>query len=246
VSIGRFVSIGRNVRFHCDKVRIGDGVVIQDDVIVDATHFEIGDYGTIYTGCFFPGPGELRMGHNVWIGTRSIVDAQGNTSIGNNVGIGPHSSLWSHMVFGDTLQGCRFHTRKPLVIEDDAWIVGSCLVSPVRIGARSLVMLGSLVTRDLEPDHSYAGVPAKDLTERIGPQFEERSLEEKVADLRGRLDSFGHPGAFEVVTRASDMDAGNRAVTYFNVADRTYTKRGTALESRCIRFLLPEAKFLPA
>lgn len=112
VSIGRFVSIGRNVRFHCETVRIGDGVVIQDDVVIDATHFEIGDYGTIYRGCFFPGPGELRMGHNVWIGTRSIVDAQGNTSIGNNVGIGPHSQLWSHMVFGDTLQGCRFHDRE--------------------------------------------------------------------------------------------------------------------------------------
>ena len=246
VTIGRFTTIGRNVRFHCDKVRIGDGVVIQDDVRVDAEVFEIGDYGTIYRGCHVPGPGELHIGHNVWIGTRAILDAQGGARIGNNVCIGPHSQLWSHMVFGDTLRGCRFHSRKPLEIGDDAWLGGNCLVSPVRIGARCLVLMGSVVTRDLADDRSYAGVPAEDITDRIGPQFEARAIEARAADLERRLREFGHAGSFEVVTTADQLANGRPNITCFNVADGTYTKRGTELESRCIRFLLPEAKFLPA
>jgi acetyltransferase-like isoleucine patch superfamily enzyme len=246
VSIGRFARIGRNVRFHCKSVRIGDGVVIQDDVRIDADLFEMGDFGTIYRGCHFPGPGEVRMGHNVWIGTRAIIDAQGGARIGNNVCIGPHSQLWTHMVFGDTLQGCRFHSREPLTIEDEAWLGGNCLVSPGHIGARCLVLQGSVVTRDLAADRSYAGVPAEDVTQKIGPQFEDRPLDERVADLEGRLRDFGHGGSFEVVTGAEQIPSGRRDVTYFNVADRTYTKRGTELEAHCIRHLLPEAKFLPA
>ncbi len=246
VSIGRSASIGRNVRFHCKSVRIGDGVVIQDDVRVDAEVFEIGDYGTIYRGCHVPGPGELRIGHNAWIGTRAIIDAQGGARLGNNVCIGPHSQLWSHMVFGDTLRGCRFHTRRPLEIGDDAWLGGNCLVSPVRIGARCLVLMGSVVTGDLLEDRSYAGVPAEDVTERIGPQFEERPVEERVADLEGRLRDFGHAGSFGVVTAADQLAAGKPHIPFDTVADGTYTTRGTELESRCIRFLLPEAKFVPA
>jgi hypothetical protein len=31
-----------------------------------------------------------------------------------------------------------------------------------------------------------------------------------------------------------------------NVADRTYLKRGSDLERRVLRFLLPDAKFVPA
>ena len=246
VSIGRHVTIGRNVRFHSDRVRIGDGVVIQDDVQVDATTFEIGDFGTIYRGCHFPGPGELRIGHNVWIGTRAIIDAQGEAHLGNNVCIGPHSQLWTHMVFGDTLQGCRFHSRGPLVIEDDAWLGGNCLVAPVRIGGRCLVLMGSVVTQDLPGDRSFGGSPAADITDKIGPQFEKRSLKERVTDLENRLSAFGHRESFQVVTAAAPAQVDRRDVTYFNLTDRTYTKRGTELEARCIRFLLPEAKFLPA
>ena len=65
VKIGRHVSFGRNVVFNCKRVRIGDGVLFQDNITVNSDVFEIGDYGTVYRNCFFPGPGELRIGHNL-------------------------------------------------------------------------------------------------------------------------------------------------------------------------------------
>jgi acetyltransferase-like isoleucine patch superfamily enzyme len=253
VRIGSRVRFGRNVVFKGSRVRIGDGTVIGDDVVISADVFEIGDYGTIYDGCFFPGPGTLRIGHNFWLGTGSVVDAQGGTTIGDNVGVGAYSQLWTHMKFGDRMYGCRFHTARPLVVEDDAWLVGHCMVSPVRVGARSMAMLGSVVTREMEPDRCYAGVPARDVTDKFGPQFQITKVKERIEYMRSRLDEFrrrpGNEATHDEVVVVSDADEMATApphCTAFNVGDRTYRKRGTELEHRLMRFLLPDAKFVPA
>lgn len=252
VRVGQNVSFGRNVVFNCDRVRIGDGVAFRDNVRVDATDFEIGDYGTIYENCFFPGPGRLKIGHNFWLGTAAIVDCQGGTAIGNNVGIGAHSQLWTHMVFGDVMAGCRFHSASPLEVEDDVWLVGHCLVSPVKLGARSLAMLGSLITKEMLPDRVYAGSPARDITDRVGPQFRETTVQERARYLQGRIEAFASTSrhtsvwdSVQIVTREEELPDSGRSVTVFNVASRSYRKIGSQLEHDLLRFLLPEAKFLP-
>lgn len=250
VQIGRGVHFGRNVRFASSHVRIGDGVIFGDDVVVESESFEIGDFGTIYPGCFFPGPGSLSIGHNFWLGRDSIVDAMGGTTIGDNVGVGAQSQLWTHMVFGDVLAGCRFNSNRSLEIGDDVWFVGHCLVSPIVAGDRSLAMLGSLVTKDMEPDRCYAGAPAVDVTEKLGSQFAPRAVEERIAMLLERIAEFaGREGmspdaVASVVSDWSEARAGND-VTVFNVSERTYRKKASALERRLVRFLLPEAKFVP-
>ena len=90
--IGRNVEFGSNVRFDCERVRIGDGASIRDNVIFEASDVTIGNYATIFDNCFFPGPGTLVVGHNFWLGTGAIVDSQGGTVIGDNVGIGAAAS----------------------------------------------------------------------------------------------------------------------------------------------------------
>ena len=251
VEMGLGVRFGRNVRFVSSRVRIGDDVTFGDNVLIESDSFEIGDFGTIYTDCFFPGPGSLAIGHNFWLGRTSIVDSAGGTTIGNNVGIGGHSQLWTHMVFGDVLAGCRFHSTRSLEIGDDVWFVGHCLVSPIKAGDRSLAMLGSVVTRDMETDRCYAGVPAADVTERFGSQFAPRPVEERIAMLQARIDEFARgecrkPETIAAVVADWADVAASRDVTVFNVADRSYRKTASPLERRLIRFLLPEAKFVPA
>lgn len=252
VVIGRGVRFGRNVEIRSRRVRIGDHVHIGDDVRIDSGTFEIGDYGTIYRDSFFPGPGDLVIGHNFWLGAGSIVDSKGGTTIGNNVGVGAQSQLWTHMIYGDVMAGCRFHTAKPLRIGDDAWLVGHCLVSPVTIGERALIMLGSLVTRDVAADRTVAGIPAADITERIGPQFKLTSREERERYLRERLETFAQKNRirdidrrFVIVASAEEARQAAADATAFDVVNRTYTKRGTDLEVKFMRFLLPEAKFVP-
>lgn len=51
---------------------------------------------------------------------------------------------------------------RPFVVEDDTWIgTGSIVLRGVRIGARSIVGAGSVVTRDVAADSVVAGNPAR-------------------------------------------------------------------------------------
>lgn len=66
-----------------------------------------------------------------------------------------------------------------MVVEDGVWFVGHCLVSPIRAKARSMAMLGSVVTKDMDHNRIYAGTPAKDITDKVGmkrPGFSGDSL----------------------------------------------------------------------
>ena len=253
VQVGRNVRFGKNVVIGSERVRIGDGTVIGDNVTITPNVFEIGDYGTIYRNCQFIGPpGEIRIGHNFTIGWGSIVDGHGGTTIGNNVGVGGHSQLWTHTLFGDVMYGCRYHSVKSLVIEDDVWFVGQCLVSPIHAGARSMAMLGSVVTRDMEADRVYAGLPAKDVTDKTGPPFAVTTLEQRRAYMGKRVEEFANrhgirdlQARVRLLSSTQEMHTVPETVTAFNLADRTYTKRGSDLEVKLMRFLLPDAKFTP-
>jgi len=250
-SIGKNVVFGKNVRINAKKVLIGDGCVINDNVIINGDSFEIGDYGTIYQDCFFPG-GTVKIGHNFWLGLGSIVDGRAGTTIGNNVGVGAQSQLWTHMVFGDMMQGCRFHSETQLNIGNDVWFAGHNLVSPITAEDRSLAMFGSLITKDMLADKTYAGSPARDVTDRIGSQFEDKSLEDKVIFLTGYLERFAkkfnlntYQNHIQVLKTKTD-EFNNDSLIQINVDKRMYKKTGNTLEYHLIRFLLPDIKLTPS
>jgi len=250
VQIGRGTSFGRNVRLNCKRIRIGDGVVFQDNIRIDSDDFEIGDYGTVYFGCFFPGPGKIKIGHNFWLGNNSIIDCQGGTTIGDNVGIGAHSQLWTHMKFGDVVAGSRFHSESPLSIGNDVWLVGHNLVSPVTIGDRSLAMLGSLIVKDIPPDRVVAGVPATDQTDKFGPQFSSTDVEHRNRTVSEMIERFAEKyGVLDIWDRvevhSSMPTAFDRRKTIIVVSTRTYHKTRSMLELQLMRHLLPTAKFTP-
>lgn len=249
ISIGKGVKFGKNVVVNAKSFEVGDGCVFHDNVRINSTRFKMGDYGVIYHDCFFPGPGTLMIGHNFWLGNNSIIDAQGDTEIGNNVGIGAHSQLWGHMVYGDVMAGCKYDMVKKLRVGNDVWLVGHNLVSPVTIGDRSMSMLGSLITKDLEEDHTYAGVPAKDLTDKIGTQFKDTSIVERRAYLEGKLkayeEKYGERIMDRVTIRAEEAEGEDQQAITFYLKERTYDKKGSDLEMKIIQFLLPRVKFIP-
>ncbi len=250
--IGKGVVFGRGVIVKCGDLYIGDGCIIGDNVIIETSQFSIGDYGTIGRSCLFPGPGKLQIGHNFWLGRDCIVDSQGGTSIGNNVGIGSGSQLWTHMKYGSLLDGCRFHTTKPLNVSDNAWLVGHVLCSPVNIGPRSVIMFGSLVTKDIMPDTVVAGVPTQDVTSKIGRPFEPllpQERKELLLEHINRACEADHVlkenrSKFLLVEKEpTKEDWSDKVVINFETG--TYIKRNTNLERRLIRKLLPDIKLLP-
>lgn len=249
--IGDNVRWGRNVVFgaNCRKVAIGYGAFVGDDVYIDVEELTIGDYVTVHHGGTLHGK-VCSIGHNCWIGQYCILDSLGGRlTLGNNVGVGAHSQLWSHMKFGDRLAGCRFYRMGTLDIGDDVWLVGHCIVTPIKAAPRSMLMVGGVAVRDMEENHVYGGSPAKDMTETFGPQFQDVSDSQRAAQFAEYLDDYrrqgGDPGFVRVAPDREGLVADG-AHTTFCLGTREYVPRYTDDEFRFMRFLLyDKAKFLP-
>lgn len=247
LSAKKRVRIGQNVHIEADEIEIGDGVLIRDNVVLEGPKIVIGDYTVIRENTQILGKKPCAIGMNCWIGQGCIIDATDTMQIGNGVGIGAHSQLWTHIRFGDTLQGCRWENTKPMVIEDDVWFVGHCLVSPIHAQTKSMAMLGSVVTKDMQANHIYAGTPAKDMTDKLGEQYQPVSIEEKYQALTAKLEEFSQKhslkGRIQIVKEwPAQMDD---QVSYFNVATRQYTKRLSDIEMDFMLHLLVPIKFYP-
>jgi acetyltransferase-like isoleucine patch superfamily enzyme len=250
IGVGTFIhptAIIRGVSGNATRIVIGDNCYIGADVQIIIDDFEMGDYGKIQHHTNIHGYKPCKIGHNAWIGQYSIIDSIGGVSIGNNCGIGAHSQLWSHIKFGDTLEGCRFLSEKLLSIEDDVWFTGHCIVSPIHAASKSMAMVGSVITKDMEFNQIYAGSPAKSISDKIGNQFEEVDPEEKLQRMsRYLIDSGLDISKIRVVRSKEEVDFEDLEHSWFSVSDRKYTKRGTETEVSFMKFLLPEkGKFVP-
>jgi acetyltransferase-like isoleucine patch superfamily enzyme len=239
-------AIIRGINGNAKRIVIGDNVYIGDNVQIICDDFEMGDYGKIHHDSNIHGNKPCRIGHNLWMGQFCILDSVGGVVIGNNCGIGAHSQLWSHIKFGDTLEGCRFLGEKPLIIGNDVWFVGHSIVSPITAQDKSMALVGSVITKDMEYNTIYAGAPAKSVSDKIGFQFDAVSTDAKLLKMIDYLKFSGlELSKIKIVKEKSEIVQGDD-VSYFIVSTREYTKRQSKEEIAFMRFLLPEkAKFTP-
>ena len=252
VIIGKGVVVEAGVRItgkggKARRLVLGDFCFIGHDTSILAPEFRLGDYSKLHMHTFGHGERPLQIGRNCWIGGNCVLDSTGGLDIDDNVGIGAQSQIWTHIQFGDIVEGSRFHSKKYMHIGKDAWLVGHCIVSPVSIGERSMALVGSVVTKDMLPNHIYAGVPAQDITEKAGTQFEARSVEQKGATLQGLIDAFvgrnpQHRGKLLVVTSAADYEDG---ICCFDVSQRVYTRTWSDAEITFLKEHVPLVKFTP-
>lgn len=205
LQLGDDVRIDRDVRIDAHEVRIGWGSHVQhccclagaggnagrlihigeQSLVAHDTKLLvpiaiIGDYTDIHNHCLLYGRKSLVVGHNVWVGQNCVLNAEAPLTLGNNVGIGAYSSVYTHGYFGDLLEGSQVFKLEPTTIGDDVWILGAYnIISPgVKLGEKSLVLAGSTVTRDVAPNHTVGGSPARDLTDRMVPYIK-TSADEK-------------------------------------------------------------------
>ena len=183
-------AIIRGIKGKAKKIVIGDNCYIGENVQIICDDFSLGDYCKIQHNTNVHGYLPCHIGHNAWIGQYSIIDSIGGTTIGNNCGIGAHSQIWSHIKFGDTLEGCRFLTEKPMQIGNDVWFVGHCIVSPIVAQDKSMAMVGSVVTKDMNYNEIYAGSPAKSISDKIGVQFNEVTIQEKLIKMNSYINEW--------------------------------------------------------
>ncbi|WP_374540481.1 hypothetical protein [Flavobacterium sp.] len=238
-------AIIRGLNGNAKKIVIGDYCYIGSNVQIICDEFSIGDYSKIQHDCNIHGYKPCKIGHNLWMGQFSIIDSIGGCTIGNNCGIGAHSQLWSHIKYGDTLEGCRFLSEGKLNIGNDVWFVGHCIVSPITAKDKSMALVGSVITKDMEENTIYSGTPAKAISDKIGPQFNSISLEEKYEKMQSYLNQSGlEDSSIKIVKSKTEIQ--NDEYSYFVIEDRAYTKKNNIDEHKFMKFLLPEkAKFIP-
>ena len=232
-------------------IEIGDNVYIGPKVrIVGNGRVKIGDYTKIHEDCLILALKYVEIGHNCWFGERCVIDGSGGIKIGNNVGVGVASQLYSHVAHGDVLEGCQIFGHKELTIDDDAWLVGMCLVSPVHIGKKSVAYLGSVVTKDMNENSVYAGVPAIDITKKVGQPWQTRNPKEKLMMFHELLNdfklsdpSFNSTCIIPVIEWPNELV---ESISYFNVVTREYTKRLSANEIKFMKWLTSwKGRFIP-
>jgi acetyltransferase-like isoleucine patch superfamily enzyme len=171
-SVGRNVTFGQGVVLrHPHKVHLGDDVVVDDLVVLDAK-------GTTNRG--------IRLGRGVFLGRGTILSCKdGDITLGDHVNIGFHSEVFSgsqvtvgrHGLFAAYTYlvggGHEFERAGVPVIDqarvsrgitlgENVWLgAGAKVMDGVTIGDHVVVGAGAVVTEDLPPGAVAVGVPAR-------------------------------------------------------------------------------------
>lgn len=105
----------------------------------------------------------IRLGRRVYFNFDCVVLDVAPVTIGDHVLFGPGVHVYTAMHPMDADERRRgVEWALPVTVEDDVWLGGGAIVCPgVRIGARSVVGAGSVVTRDLPADVFAAGNPCR-------------------------------------------------------------------------------------
>ncbi len=249
VRIGERTHIGA-INAAAQDVRLGDNVYIGPDVRILAPRVYIGDYCMIHHHVTIYGYDEVVIGPCAWIGQGAILNCTAPLSIGRGCTISAMANVWTHFAGGDPVEGCNFHKRQACTLGEDVWLGVQASVAPVNIGAKSVVLAGSVVTRDIPPNRTYGGNTAVDLTDKLGEPYTARSVEEKFAAMCDKLREYHaalrQPGGirdtmlddeFARQERAGAFRLGGITITQeelpedgtsiFDVRDRTYSKLRT-------------------
>jgi acetyltransferase-like isoleucine patch superfamily enzyme len=244
VTIGDYCAIGPGVKFVCS----GGDVVI-------------GDWTTLHDNCLVLSEHGVQVGPHCWFGQNCVIDGSGGLTIGSGVRVGMYSQIWSHVAAGEQIEGCTLYGQRPVVIEDDVWLVGSCIVaSGVTLGERTVALIASNITKSWPAGSVLAGSPAA-----LKPNlsfYRDIGLDEKWSLLAGWLDEASRELRLDIRTagpqdlrlRASAADtgevvfvktveqarsarAGDRTLTVCCVEDKSYNKQLTDTERRILKFL---------
>jgi len=166
VTIGKRCKVASDVQFvfHSPgSVHISDYCTIGSGVkfVCDGGDITLGDWTSVHDRSLLLSGKGLEVGQHCWFGQHCVIDGTGFMSIGNGVRVGMYSQLWSHVAAGEQLEGCTLFGTRPVHIEDDVWLVGTCFVAPgVTIGKQTVALIGSNITKSFPAHSVLAGSPA--------------------------------------------------------------------------------------
>ena len=270
--INEQVKLGKDEITPDSEIYLGDQIVLNAKIRASVPSLRVGDYGNMHEQIVFYGDKKCTIGHNCWIGQWSVFNSKDELLIGNNFRMGVQSQVWTHVASGELIEGCKMYKVAPTIIKDDVWFVGHVIISPgITIARKTIVLPGSVLTKDTVEGHCYAGVPAKDITDKYDP-YQNVSIEDKFNMMSSWINEFLeiHPeyrDNIKIVKKIEDLDSvppgtvvftvgidtivhKNKGKTIhgtiFDLSTKNYTKTRSAVEIDIIKFLHGhKARFTP-
>ena len=113
----------------------------------------------------FYAPERIIVGEHVIIGDTVFLDGRSGLTIGDNVNVGSHVSIYTRE--HDVNSPSFAETGAPVSIGDRAWVSSHSVILPgVTIGEGAVVAAGAIVTKDVAPYTIVGGNPAKPIGTR--------------------------------------------------------------------------------
>jgi acetyltransferase-like isoleucine patch superfamily enzyme len=175
--LGKGSVIGRSVLLRSPgQVSIGDQVMIDDNVVLDAkgkgARIELGNQILLGRNTILScNKSEINIGSFVSIGPFCFFVSKSLISIGSNVSIGSGSHLMGGGHKFDDLDKPiirQERTSQGIVVSDNVWIGSQVVVlDGVTLGEGCIVGAGAVVTKDVPAYSIAAGIPAKVIRSRL-------------------------------------------------------------------------------
>lgn len=205
--LGKNVKIEENVSLKGRRIVIGEGTVLRSGAKIEVSEsLEIGNRSIVgentrimgrsiqlgrefYSnhdveiggGSCFERKSKLTVGYWFHLGSYAIVNTAMEVKIGNEVGMGRLTNIYTHGAYQSVLKGFPVDFG-PITIGNNVWIPGATVLPHVTIGDNVVIGVGSLVLKDLPSNCLAAGVPCKILKENCYPR--KLSLEEKLEMIK--------------------------------------------------------------
>jgi len=155
IRLGHRSYLDQGVYIHAcpGGVEIGAGTLVMHGAVLHVYNFR----GLPHAG--------IRIGRDSLVGEYCVIRGSGGVSIGDRVYLSPAVHIYSSNHVFDDPDVCFVEqgiTTQGVVIEDECWIGAQVVIlDGVRVGRRSVVAAGAVVTEDVPPHTLVAGVPAR-------------------------------------------------------------------------------------
>jgi acetyltransferase-like isoleucine patch superfamily enzyme len=200
--LGENVKIEEKVYIKGKKIVIGEGTIIRGGTKINVSKYlEIGKTSIIgennrimgrdirtgrefYSnhsaeiggGSCFEKTSKLTIGYWFHLGSYSIINTAMEVKIGNEVGMGRFTNIYTHGAYQSILNGFPVAFGS-INIGSNVWMPGATVNPNVNIGDNVVIGVGSLVVHDIPSGCLAAGAPCKVIRENCYPQ--KLSLDQK-------------------------------------------------------------------
>lgn len=211
------------------QLKIGKNSIISENCVIRGRDISLGrefyanHHSEIGGGSCFEKHSRLEIGYWFHMGSYSIVNTTMPIKIGNQVGIGRFTNIYTHGAYLSCLDGFPV-TFGPVEIGNNVWIPSATVLPNVKIGSNVVIGVGSIITKDIPSNCLAVGAPCKVVKENYPVQFNADEKAKIIEQIFGTWDIKFHRKnklVYEIDKAQFDFSAMKIMGTATNKAERT-------------------------